>query len=111
VHTRACLDAKRVEQLGELAVEIATEFGGDRIGEACVHRARLIDGQPGPVGGVDVDQGAQRRVEHHRRVVEVSLLRDGVMAHQVRGARPQFGCAGTPSGRWRSAREQIARTG
>src|SRR6266852_2531649 len=41
-HPRARLDAERVEQLGELAVKMATEFGDDRIGEAGVHRARLV---------------------------------------------------------------------
>jgi len=39
-----------------VAVEIETEFGDDGIGEAGVHRAPLVDGEPGPVGGVDVDQ-------------------------------------------------------
>jgi hypothetical protein len=38
--SRARLDAQRVEQLGELAVEIATEFGDDRIGEVGRRRWR-----------------------------------------------------------------------
>src|SRR5262249_58636435 len=79
-HPRACVDTEGVEQLGELAVEIAAEFGDDRIGEAGAHRARLVDGQPGPVLGVDVDQGAQWCVEHHGRVVEIDPFREGAVA-------------------------------
>ena len=56
-------------------------------GQPCYPREKS---RPGPVVTGDVDQRAQRRVQHHRRVLTIDLLRDGGLAHQVGGARPQF---------------------
>ena len=64
-------------------VELDADLRDPGIGEAGEHHARLIDGNSGPVRGVFVDGGAQRRVQHRLWVFAVYLLRDGVVAHQV----------------------------
>jgi hypothetical protein len=51
-------DAEGLEQFGELVVEVGAQIGDGRVGEAGQDGARLVDGEPGPVAGVDVDQCA-----------------------------------------------------
>jgi hypothetical protein len=51
----APLDAERVEQVGELAVEAGAGFGDGRVGEAGQHRAGLVHGEPGPVADPYMD--------------------------------------------------------
>src|SRR5215468_10739788 len=81
-------DAEGLEQFGELVAEAGAELGDGQVSEAGEDGARLAGGEPGPVAGVDVDQRAQRRAEHHRRVAAVDLLREGGAAHQaVHGLR------------------------
>ena len=83
---RARLDAERVEQVRELAVQVATERGDGGMREAGQHRAWLVDGEPDPVAGVDVDERAQRRVQHDRRVMAVDMP----------ARMPSVGLAGAP---------------
>src|SRR5204863_1524218 len=45
--------------------------------------AGLVDGEVGVAGGILVQHGAERRVEHDGGVVGVHGLGDGVVAHQV----------------------------
>src|SRR5579863_2424909 len=79
-------DVKRAEQGGELAVEVDAHLGDRGEAEAGNLRAGLVGGEERAVIGAGVDDGAQRHVQHDRRVVPVHLLGDGVVAHEIGGA-------------------------
>src|SRR5580704_10776841 len=82
----ACRNVKGAEQGGELAVEVDAHLGDRGEAEGGDLGAGLVGGEERSVTGAGVDDGAQRHVQHNRRVVPVHLLGDGVVAHEVGGA-------------------------
>ena len=74
---------ERVEQKGELAVELETDLGHLGDAEAAELCAWLIDRESCVTGAVLPDQCVKRRVEHDAWVVAEHALGDGVVTHQI----------------------------
>src|SRR3954454_20004246 len=61
--------AEELEERGDLAVGLEADLSDLRRAEAAEARARLVDREPRRAAGVDVDRGAQRRIQQDRGVV------------------------------------------